>query len=110
MTGEAPPGLSRVGAAALSLEALVVLLATPAVISLHRGVPPAGIGYLLGVVVVLAVAAGLQRRPAGRIVGSLAQVLVIGAGWVTWAMFVLGVIFAALWIGYLRLGRAPVGR
>lgn len=110
MTTQAPPGLARIGAAALVLEALVVLLAMPAVVSLHRGVPPGAIAYLLAVVVALLVAASMQSRRGGRTAGSLAQLLVIGAGVVTWPLYVLGGIFAAIWVGYLRMGRRSAPR
>lgn len=110
MTGQTPPGLARVGTAALSIEALVVLLAIPAVVSLRGDVPLAAVVYLLGVVLILIVAAGLQRRPGGRLLGTLAQVPVVAAGAVTWPLYVLGVLFAGLWLAYLRLGRGAPAR
>jgi hypothetical protein len=103
----APPrGLVGIGIGALSLEALVLLLATPAVVTAERGhVVAWHVGYLVGLVVLLVVAASVLRRPWGLHVGTVAQPLVVVAGVVTWPMYVVGALFALLWAYYLRLWR-----
>jgi hypothetical protein len=108
MSDTAPPrGLVGVGIGGLSLEAVVVLLATPAVTTAERGhVVAWHVGYLLGLALVLIMAAVLLRRPYGLYVGSLVQPLVILAGLVTWPMYVVGLLFTVIWIYYLRLWRA----
>lgn len=106
MTTAPPRGLLAIGAAGLGIEALVVLLATPAVFALDRGhVSGAAVGCLLGLFVLLVVAAGLLRRPYGRVVGTVVQPLVVLGGFVTWPMFVIGMIFSLIWAYYLRLWR-----
>ncbi|HWC34592.1 MAG TPA: DUF4233 domain-containing protein [Mycobacteriales bacterium] len=104
----APRGLYAVGAAGLSLEALVVLLAVPAVASSQRGhVSAPDIGYLVGLVVALIVAAAVLRRRGGKVVSSAVQVLVIAAGAVSWPMYVVGAAFAGIWIYWLRQWHLP---
>lgn len=93
-------------AATLTLEAIAVLLAVPMVVSLRRSdLSGAALGYLLALPVVLLVAAATQRRRAGVVLGTLAQPLVILGGVVTWPLYVLGVVFAGLWAGYLSMRR-----
>jgi hypothetical protein len=106
MTEPAPRGLVGVGIGGLVLEALVVLLATPAVISAERGHLVAWhVAYLVALVMLLVVAAAVLRRPHGRWVGSGVQPLVVAAGVVTWPMYVVGALFAGIWLYYLRLWR-----
>lgn len=103
----APPrGLYGIGAAGLVFEAIVLLLAGPAVATAERGhVGVAGIVYVLAVAVLCIVAAGLLRRPGGVVIATGLQVLVIAAGVVTWPMYVVGVVFAAIWGYWLHLRR-----
>lgn len=102
----APRGLVGVGIGGLSLEALVLLLATPAVATAERGhVTAWHIGYLLGLVVLLILAAAWLRRPHRLVPGTLVQPLVVAAGVVTWPMYVVGVLFTGIWIYYLNLWR-----
>jgi hypothetical protein len=52
------------------------------------------------------VAAFLQRHTAGLVLGSVLQVAVIASGVLTAAMYVLGGLFALVWIYLLRVRRA----
>ncbi|MDQ1706453.1 MAG: hypothetical protein QOF18_2819 [Frankiaceae bacterium] len=114
-TPAAPPrGLVGIGIGGLALEALVLLLATPAVATAERGhVTGWHIGGLLGLSVLLIAAAIVlgRRRGQGRghglAAGTVAQPLVIAAGVVTWPLYVVGVLFSAIWLYYLRLWRTP---
>jgi hypothetical protein len=97
-------GLYAIGAAGLSLEALVLLLAAPAVITLERGnVHWVRVGAMFVLAVLLIVGAAVLRRPGGKHVGSVLQALVIAGGIITWPLFVIGGAFAAIWIYWLRL-------
>jgi hypothetical protein len=101
-----PRGLIGVGIGGLALEALVLLLATPAVASAERGhVTAWHLAYLLGLAVLVVLAAAWLRRPHGLVPGTVVQPLVIAAGVVTWPMYVVGFLFAAIWLYYLRLWR-----
>ena len=107
MTAAPPRGLMAIGAAGLAMEALVLLLALPAVTTAQRGhVHVAGVVYLGVLVVLLIVAAGLLRRRGGVVVASVVQLLVVVAGVVTWPMYVVGLVFAAIWAYWLRLRRS----
>ena len=100
-------------AAALILEALTVLFVPRAIAPLSDdGLTGGQLAFLLGLVGALVVAAGLQRRDAGRLLGSVLQVPVVATGFLVGAMFVLGLLFAGVWIYLLRirgelLGAAP---
>jgi hypothetical protein len=94
-----------IGAAGLVFEAIVVLLAAVAVASPGHRHGNAGLVYLLALGVLLVLCAGLLRRPGGVVAGSVVQVLVVAAGVVTWPMYVVGLIFAGIWLYWLHLRR-----
>jgi hypothetical protein len=106
-TSAAPPrGLMAIGAAGLGFEALVMLLAVPAVTTAQRGhVHLAGVVYIAALAVVLFVVAAMLRRRGGVRAATVVQLLVIGAGVVTWPMYVVGLVFAAIWAYWLNLRR-----
>jgi Protein of unknown function (DUF4233) len=106
----------------LVMEAVVIVLAIPVAIVMehvHRGVA-AAVGGSLAVCALLL--SGVVGRPGMRWAlwaGSALQVLVIAAGAVVPAMYILGAIFAALWVTGIWLARrlqtpaapaAPVAR
>jgi hypothetical protein len=102
-----PRGLMAIGAVGLAFEALVLLLAIPAVTTAQRGhVHVGGVVYLVVLVVLVIVAAGLLRRPRGVAVATGVQVLVVAAGVVTWPMYVVGLVFASIWVYWLHLRRS----
>ena len=103
----APPrGLLGIGAGGLVLEAIVLLLAAPAVASAERGhVTPWHVVYLLVLGVLLIVAAATLRRRHGLVFATLLQPWVIVSGVITWPMYVVGLAFAGIWLYYLRLWR-----
>jgi hypothetical protein len=92
----------------LIMEAVVVALAIVPSIALghvHRGTA----GAIGGAIAVLAIVlAGFVGRPGMRwalYAGSALQLLVIAVGVIMPAMYVLGVIFAALWFTGIWLAR-----
>ena len=98
--------MMAVGAAGLGFEALVLLLAIPAVTTAERGhVHVVGVVYIAVLAVLLVVGAAMLRRPGGVVGASVLQVLVIAAGVVTWPMYVVGVVFAGIWAYWLHLRR-----
>jgi uncharacterized protein DUF4233 len=92
----------------LIMEAIVIGLAIPVAIVLehaNHGLA-GGIGGGLAVLAVLIGAVvGRPRMGWAVYAGTVLQVLVIAAGVVVPAMYVLGVIFAALWVTGLWLAR-----
>jgi Protein of unknown function (DUF4233) len=92
----------------LVMEAVVIGLAIPVAIVMehvHRGLA-GGVGGCLAVCALLL--SGVVGRPGmgwALWAGSALQVLVIAAGAVVPAMYVLGAIFAALWVTGIWLAR-----
>ncbi|HSI91994.1 MAG TPA: DUF4233 domain-containing protein [Jiangellaceae bacterium] len=97
--------MSRVAAALLSLEAVVIVLAIPVAVAVTDVVPAVAVPAGLAVGLACVVAAALVRRSkAGYILGSVLQVLAVASGFVVPAMFFLGGLFAVLWFVLLRIG------
>jgi Protein of unknown function (DUF4233) len=101
-------GVRQLCGTVLVMEAIVIGLAIPVAIVLenaNHGLA-GGIGGALAVLAVLI--GGVVGRPRmgwAVYAGTVLQALVIAAGVVVPAMYVLGVIFAALWITGLWLAR-----
>jgi Protein of unknown function (DUF4233) len=98
----------------LSMEAVILLLAiVPAKTLGHASAgTAAAVGGGLAVAALL-LCGFVGRGKAGLYVGSVFQALVIAAGVLISAMYVLGVIFAALWFTGIWLGRrydAPMAK
>ena len=80
----------------LSIPVMILVSNVPALVAALAG----GGAALLALV-----SAGLLRRPVGYYVGWVAQVAGIALGFLTPGMFVLGIMFAALWILTFVLGK-----
>ncbi|RCG24964.1 DUF4233 domain-containing protein [Sphaerisporangium album] len=120
MTGEQPdsrarrgftvtPGMRRLGASVLGMEAIVLALVTPVAIVINKVAPAVAVTVGVGLAVVCVVVAGLLKRPFAYIAGSVVQVLAIATGFLVPLMFFLGVIFAALWITAILVARRVEG-
>ncbi|WAX58106.1 DUF4233 domain-containing protein [Jatrophihabitans cynanchi] len=96
-------------AGVLGLEALVTLLVPRAIAFTSTGLGVTRTVLLISLAVLMIVAAGLVRRPFGIAVGSALQVLFVLTGVMLVAMFVVGVIFAAIWGRLLMLRHELVG-
>jgi uncharacterized membrane protein len=92
-------------AAVLSLEAITLGLTTPVMITIAD--VPAGTALTvgLGLAVVCLLLAGMLRAEWAYLAGYGVQVAAIALGFVVPVMFVLGVVFAALWVAADLLGR-----
>lgn len=101
-----PPRSARrqFAATMLTLEAFVVLFATLVAYGLR--VAPAAVVWTVGgtLAVALLVVAGLLRWPGGYLAGSVLQVALLATGVGVPMMFVVGGVFAVLWVVSLRLG------
>ena len=91
-------------ATTLTCEALVVIFAG----LVAKDLSSLSLGAALGISAALAVgcllAAGMLRTRAGYVLGSVLQVLIIGYGFWLHTMFVVGALFAGLWIFSLVAG------
>jgi hypothetical protein len=98
--------MSRLSATVLLLEAVVIALTALPAVNLEH-VAPLAAGLAAGLLTVAAVllAALARRRLAVTLAGgSLLQVLVIASGAVLPVMYILGGIFAVLWVTGIWLG------
>lgn len=90
----------RVGAAALGVEALVLLLAVAPLARLGGSATGAAIAVALGLAALaLGLAALLRHGWAWRLAFAV-PVGLLAAGWLHWSLGALGVVFGLLW-GYL---------
>ena len=95
----------RLCAAILSLEAIVLGLSTPVLISVEGVSTLAALVIGLGLMVGCVLVAGLLRFPWAYALGWAIQVAAIAIGFVVPAMFFLGAVFLALWATAYVLGR-----
>ena len=89
----------------LLFEVIVFALAIPVMILVsHTAAVPAALSGS-GAALLALVAAGLLRKPVGYPVGWVAQLAGVLLGFLTPAMFVVGAMFAALWVVSFVLGK-----
>jgi len=97
----------------LVFEAIVIALAIPVAIVLehaNHGLA-GGVGGALAVcAVVIGGVVGRPRMAWALLAGTVLQLLVIAAGVVVPAMYILGIIFAALWVVGIWLARRVTPR
>lgn len=92
-------------AAMLTLQAIVVGLAVPVLISVEDVDKSLALPLGLGLAVVCILAAGMLRKPWAYTLGHLCQVATIALGFLSPVMFFVGGLFALLWISAFLLGR-----
>jgi hypothetical protein len=92
-------------AAMLLLEAVILALAVPVMISVEDVSTPLALTSGLGLAVLCLLTAGALRRPQAYLVGHAIQLGAIGLGFLITAMFFVGAMFAALWFGAFFLGK-----
>jgi hypothetical protein len=93
----------------LVLEALVTLLVPRAIAFTATGLGTTRTVILIALAVLMVLASAVVRRPYGIGLGSVLQVAFILTGVFIAAMFVVGVIFAAIWGYLLKLRHELVG-
>jgi hypothetical protein len=92
-------------AAMLSLQAIIVGLSVPVLISVEGVDRSVALPLGLGLALVCVLTAGMLRRPWAYWVGHAAQVATIALGFLSTPMFFVGALFALLWISAFVLGR-----
>lgn len=103
------PGMRRLGASVLGMEAVVLALSVPVAITVAGVAPAYAVAMGLGLAVACVVVTGLLKRPAAYVAGSVIQVLAIAMGFVVPMMFILGVVFLALWVTAIIVARRVEG-
>ncbi|HEX3957609.1 MAG TPA: DUF4233 domain-containing protein [Trebonia sp.] len=98
--------MKRLCGTVLAMEAtLVALCIVPAIALEHvSGAVAGGVGGGIAIAAIL-LSGFIGKRRWALYAGSVLQLVVIAAGVVLPVMYVLGVIFAALWFGGIRLAR-----
>lgn len=91
--------------AVLLFEVVVFGLSVPVMIFVSFVSGPVAALTGGGAAVLALVAAAMLRRPTGYYVGWLTQVVGIALGFLTYAMFIVGVMFAGLWVLTFVLGK-----
>jgi len=91
-------------AAMLTLQAVVLGLTTPVMISVASVSVGTALAVGLGLTVACVLAAGMLRRSWAYYLGWVIQVASLALGFVIPLMFFLGAVFAALWAGAFFLG------
>lgn len=92
-------------AAMLSLEAIILGLSVPVMISVEGVNKGAALTLGLGLAVLCVLVAGSLRRPKAYLVGHAIQLAAIAMGFLVTIMFFVGLMFAALWFGAFFLGK-----
>ncbi len=98
--------MSRLSATVLILEAIVIALTIVPAVKLEDATPLSA-GLAAGIATVAAIVlASMARRllPVTLVGGSLLQALVIASGVILPVMYILGGIFALLWVTGIWLG------
>lgn len=93
----------------LGLEAVVALLVPRALAFTATGLGGTRTALLVGLAVLMVLAAGLLRRPWGIGAGSMLQLPFLLTGIWLFPMFVVAVIFLAIWLRLLFLRHELIG-
>jgi len=99
VSGLSNPGraVRGLGALALVLEAVVLLLAIAPVRMLQKGIEPAQLAALLGGAVVAVLIAGFLRHAWAWRLGTALQIALVVCGVLHWTLAVIGVVFGLGW-------------
>lgn len=110
------PDPVRAGRALGGAAAAVLLIEGIAVLFVPRGIAQTGPGlgggrlwFLLALALVLILAAGVQRRPQGVLIGTALQVPLLLTGLLNGVMWFLGGAFVLIWLYLLELRKDLLG-
>ena len=113
MTAPDPVRAARAlgGAAAglLVLEGIATLFVPRGIAQAEGGLTGARLTYLLVLAVVLILAAGIQRRPAGVLVGTALQLPLLLTGLLNSVMWFVAGAFVLIWLYLLQVRRELLG-
>jgi hypothetical protein len=110
------PDPVRAGRALGGAAAAVLLLEGIATLFVPRGIAQSGVGLtggrlaiLLVLAVALILATGIQRRPAGLLVGTALQVPLLLTGLLNGVMWIVGGVFVLIWLYLLQVRKDLLG-
>ena len=101
--------LGGAGAAVLLIEGIVVLFVPRGIAQDGPGLSGGRLWILLALALVLILAAGLQRRPQGVVIGTVLQVPLLLTGLLNGVMWFLGGAFVLIWLYLLELRKDLLG-
>ena len=96
-------------AAILVLEGIAVLFVPRGIAQSGPGLTGFRLTVLLLLALVLILAAGLQRRPAGLLVGTALQVALLLTGLFNGVMWIVGGAFVLIWLYMLQVRKELLG-
>ena len=101
--------LNGAAAGTLVLEAIAVLFIPRGIAQTGPGLTGFRLTVLLVLAVLLILAAGVQRRPRGLVIGTALQVPVVLTGLFASVLWLIGGVFALLWLYLLQIRKDLLG-
>ena len=101
--------LGGAGAAVLLIEGFAVLFVPRGIAQSGPGLTGGRLWFLLALALVLILAAGVQRRPSGVLVGTALQVPMLLTGLLNGVMWFMGGIFVLIWLYLLQIRKELLG-
>ena len=89
----------------LIFEVIVFGLAIPGMIMVSEVPPAAAAGFAGGAALLALLAAALLRSRVGYVLGWIAQLAGLALGFLTTTMFIVGALFAAVWVMSFVMGK-----
>jgi hypothetical protein len=101
--------LGGAAAGVLVIEGIAVLFVPRGIAQSGPGLTGPRLTFLLVLAVVLILAAGVQRRPAGLVVGTALQVPLLLTGLLNSVMWIVGGVFVLIWLYLLQVRKELIG-
>jgi Protein of unknown function (DUF4233) len=101
--------LNGAAAGILALEGIATLFVPRGIAQTDAGLTDGRLAYLLVLSVVLILAAGIQRRPRGLIVGTALQVPLLLTGLFDSVMWIVAGAFVLIWLYLLQVRKELLG-
>ena len=101
--------LGGAAAAVLVIDGIAVVFVPRGIAQSGPGLTGARLAFLLGLALVLILAAGVQRRPQGVLIGTVLQVPLLLTGLLNNVMWFLGGAFVLIWLYLLQVRKELLG-
>ena len=101
--------LNGAAAAALLIEGIAVLFVPRGIAQSGDGLTGPRLVFLLALAGALILAAGVQRRPQGLVVGTALQLPVLLTGLLSGVMWIIGGAFVLIWLYLLQVRKELLG-
>ncbi|HEV7210261.1 MAG TPA: DUF4233 domain-containing protein [Blastococcus sp.] len=101
--------LGGAAAAVLVLEGIAVLFVPRGIAQTGPGLTGPRLTLLLVLALLLILAAGVQRRPAGLVIGTVLQVALLATGLLNSVMWIVAGAFVLIWVYLLQVRKELIG-